>query len=128
MYRCLIIHRYIQSGSYPNANRLSADLGVHRRWEVVRKNDRKVVLTPFGAVEFKRRYYRHRDSKEYKYLVDEKFGITPHQKVGTKQPPHGLERYRRRQYGQYAGGKGKQGISPRTLPGCKGTVSCSGGD
>lgn len=51
-------------------------------WEVVRKNDRKVVLTPFGVVEFKRRYYRHRNSKEYKYLVDEKFGITPHQKVG----------------------------------------------
>ena len=31
LYRCAIIHRLIKSGCYPNANRLAADLGVHRR-------------------------------------------------------------------------------------------------
>lgn len=51
-------------------------------WEVVRKNDHKEILTPFGMVRFKRRYYRNRNSKEYKYLVDEKVSVTPHMRVG----------------------------------------------
>ncbi len=31
LYRCAIIHRKVKTGGYPNANRLSIDLGVHRR-------------------------------------------------------------------------------------------------
>lgn len=31
LYRCAIIHRAIKAGGYPNASRLSNDLGVHRR-------------------------------------------------------------------------------------------------
>ena len=53
-----------------------------RSWKVVRKNDRKEILTPFGMVQFKRRYYRNSNSREYKYLVDEKVSITPHLRVG----------------------------------------------
>ncbi|MTI96959.1 MAG: ISLre2 family transposase, partial [Firmicutes bacterium] len=47
----------------------------------VRKNDRKEILTPFGLLSYERSYYRHKESKNYCYLVDEKAGITPHSRV-----------------------------------------------
>ena len=52
-----------------------------RTWTVVRKNDRKEILTPFGLLSYARSYYRHKESKEYCYLVDEKAGIAPHSRV-----------------------------------------------
>jgi hypothetical protein len=54
-----------------------------RRWKVVRRNDEKVILTPFGQLKYKRTYYRHKQTKEYAYLVDERAGITPHMRVST---------------------------------------------
>ncbi len=33
--------------------------GRKRNWKFERKNDRKEILTPFGAVEYRRRYYRN---------------------------------------------------------------------
>ena len=54
-----------------------------RNWTVVRKGDSKEVLTPFGQVSFKRRYYRNRLTGEHAYLVDQQVGITPHMRVGT---------------------------------------------
>ncbi len=54
-----------------------------RSWKVVRKGDPKEVLTPFGQVSFKRRYYRNRLTGEHAYLVDQQVGITPHMRVGT---------------------------------------------
>jgi len=44
-------------------------------WTIVRKNDRKEILTPFGLLSYMRSYYQHKESKEYRYLVDEKAGI-----------------------------------------------------
>ena len=52
-----------------------------QEWTVVRNNDRKEILTPFGLLSYTRSYYRHKESKEYCYLVDEKAGITPHSRV-----------------------------------------------
>ena len=52
-----------------------------QEWTVVRNNDRKEILTPFGLFSYTRSYYRHKESKEYCYLVDEKAGITPHSRV-----------------------------------------------
>ena len=54
-----------------------------RTWKVVRRNDKKSVLTPFGQLEYERTYYRHKKTKEHAYLVDEKAGITPHMRVST---------------------------------------------
>lgn len=54
-----------------------------RLWNVVRQNDSKTILTPFGQLEYKRTYYRHKKTKEYAYLVDEKAGITPHMRIET---------------------------------------------
>jgi hypothetical protein len=53
-----------------------------REWTIVRKNDRKEQLTTFGRLVYERTYYRHKESKEYAYLVDEKAGIKPHARVG----------------------------------------------
>src|SRR5690554_5928340 len=34
-----------------------------RNWTVVRKNDQKEILTPFGLLRYGRSYYRHKESK-----------------------------------------------------------------
>jgi hypothetical protein len=52
-----------------------------RRWTVVRRNDSKEILTPFGPLTYERSYYRNKESKNYCYLVDEKAGITPHSRA-----------------------------------------------
>ncbi len=52
-----------------------------RCWKVERRNDKKAILTPFGQVEYQRTYYRHKQTKQYAYLVDEKVGIVPHLRV-----------------------------------------------
>jgi hypothetical protein len=54
-----------------------------RVWAIVRKKDRKEILTPFGLLAYERNYYRHKESKRYAYLVDEKVGVTPHARVGA---------------------------------------------
>ncbi len=62
---------------------LRASKARKQEWTVVRKNDRKELLTPFGMLAYQRSYYRHKESKRYGYLVDEKIGITPHTRVGV---------------------------------------------
>lgn len=54
-----------------------------RNWTIVRKNDQKEILTPFGLLVYERTYYRHKEKKQYSYLVDKKVGITPHARVGA---------------------------------------------
>src|SRR5690606_31432165 len=41
-----------------------------RDWKSVHKEDEKEILTPFGIVRYQRRYYRHKQTNEYRYLVD----------------------------------------------------------
>jgi hypothetical protein len=52
-------------------------------WKIARKSERKELLTPFGLVAFERRYFQHKQSKQYRHLVDERAGITPHMRVGV---------------------------------------------
>ena len=52
-----------------------------RDWKSVHKEDEKVILTPFGIVRYQSRYYRHKQTNEYRYLVDEKVGVRPHSRV-----------------------------------------------
>lgn len=54
-----------------------------RNWTVVRSNDHKEVLTPFGLVAYERTNYRHKKNKRYAYLLDEKIGLSPHVRVGA---------------------------------------------
>jgi len=50
------------------------------RLEVVHARTRK-VLTAFGEIEVKRRYYRDRETGEGKFLLDEALGLQPRQSV-----------------------------------------------
>lgn len=52
-----------------------------RNWHVVRRDDPKRLLTMFGMLEYRRTYFRHKRNKKYRYLVDERIGVTPHTKV-----------------------------------------------
>ena len=60
---------------------LKADQERKLKWEIVRKDDARNLLTPFGQVTYNRTYYQHKESKEYAYLVDRKAGIKPNSKV-----------------------------------------------
>ena len=64
LYRCAIIHRTVKSGSYPNARRLSVDLGVHRR-TIMRDLDymRDSLSAPLEYCPSRRGYYY--TEKEY---------------------------------------------------------------
>lgn len=53
-----------------------------KQWKVIRKKDKKTMLTPFGELVYHRNYYQNKQTKEYAYLVDKKAGITPHMRVG----------------------------------------------
>jgi hypothetical protein len=50
------------------------------RLEVVHTKTRK-VLTAFGEIEVKRRYYRDREAGEGKFLLDEALGLEPRQRL-----------------------------------------------
>lgn len=58
LYRCNLIHRKIKAGSYPNASRLAADLGVHRR-TIMRDLEymRDSLSAPLEYCPRKRGYY-----------------------------------------------------------------------
>lgn len=52
-----------------------------RGWQVWRSGDSKEIVTHFGPVRYQRTYYRHKETKQYAYLVDEQAGYTPHLRV-----------------------------------------------
>ncbi|MBR7927224.1 UPF0236 family protein [Aerococcaceae bacterium zg-ZUI334] len=49
-------------------------------YSVVRKEP-KVISTLMGDVMLNRRYYRHKETKEYSHLLDDYLGLTPHQRM-----------------------------------------------
>ena len=50
-------------------------------WSIVRRNDPKSIVTPFGNLNYERTYFCNKRTKEYSYLVDEKAGIAPHSRI-----------------------------------------------
>jgi hypothetical protein len=53
-----------------------------KNWETVRKGDNKTLMTCVGELTYKRRYYRNKTTGEYRYLLDDWLGVTPHQQIG----------------------------------------------
>lgn len=53
---------------------------IRQEWKVVRKDYRK-ILTPYCEIDFIRRYYRNKKTKEYCYLVDQILGIDKYQRI-----------------------------------------------
>lgn len=53
-----------------------------RKLEYETKDLRKrTLVTEYGNIEYIRRYYRHRQTKEYIYLADEKMGIEKNERI-----------------------------------------------
>ena len=53
-----------------------------RKLEYETKDVRKrTLMTDYGNIEYVRRYYRNRKTKEYVYLVDEKMGIEKNERI-----------------------------------------------
>lgn len=50
------------------------------KWDIVRKKER-TLITEFGEVTFKRRYYESKFNGEYQHLADKKLGIGKYQRV-----------------------------------------------
>jgi len=63
-------------------DKLYADQERRRCWEAIRKNDTKTLMTCVGEITYARRYYRNKDTGEYRYLLDDWLGVTPHQQIG----------------------------------------------
>ena len=53
-----------------------------RKIEYETKDLRKrTLMTDYGNIEYRRRYYRNRQNKEYVYLADEKMGIEKNERI-----------------------------------------------
>lgn len=52
-------------------------------WVVGRRDDKKELLTTFGPVTYHRTYFRHKNTRQYRYLVDEMLGVSAHQRIDT---------------------------------------------
>ena len=53
-----------------------------RKQEYETKDLRKrTIITEYGNIEYRRRYYRNRKTKEYVYLADEKLGIEKNERM-----------------------------------------------
>lgn len=50
-------------------------------WIVQRGPEEKTILTKFGEVTYKRRYYRHKETGEKAHLVDVTIGMGPHDRI-----------------------------------------------
>jgi hypothetical protein len=50
-------------------------------WKIQRGPDQKTLITRFGQITYRRRYYHHTTSKEYAYLTDRQAGLSPHQRL-----------------------------------------------
>lgn len=61
--------------------RLREHAGERPGWVIVRRNDVKELLTPFGPVRYGRTYFRNKATGEYRYLADDWLGLTPHARV-----------------------------------------------
>jgi len=56
------------------------DEEIHRErdrnaFQVVRRSDQRTILTLFGDVTYRRTYYRKKNTREYRYLLDDQIGF-----------------------------------------------------
>lgn len=52
-------------------------------WVIGRRDDTKELLTIFGPVTYNRTYFRHKNTRQYRYLVDDMLGVGVHQRIDT---------------------------------------------
>ncbi|WP_441562151.1 ISLre2 family transposase [Colibacter massiliensis] len=52
-------------------------------YHVKDKGRPRTLVTPFGELNFSRRYYQHKQTRQYHYLLDEWLNLHPYQRMGT---------------------------------------------
>lgn len=67
-------------------------------WVVTQRGHEKELLTRFGRMRYHRTYFRHKATKEHRYLVDEAMGFTAHQRVDVGLKADLVERATERSY------------------------------
>ncbi|SFL40488.1 UPF0236 family transposase-like protein, partial [Candidatus Frackibacter sp. WG13] len=54
-----------------------------KEWVVEQNDNPKTLMTKFGEVKYERTYYKSKGDKGYSHLVDDKLGISPHQRMDS---------------------------------------------
>jgi len=62
-------------------NSIKNDPRRKKDWYVERTNDEKSVITKLGEITYRRTYYKTKDGKKYRHLVDEILDISPHERI-----------------------------------------------
>jgi hypothetical protein len=53
-------------------------------WNIQRRNQPKTIATLLGPIQYKRTYFKNRQTKEYSHLVDDRINVMPHQRTGQE--------------------------------------------
>lgn len=56
---------------------------IRKEWEAIKKDIPRQVICQCGSVEYKRRYFRNRETKQYAYLTDIACGIEKYSKISS---------------------------------------------
>ena len=52
-----------------------------KNWNVERRNEKKTIITKLGEIKYTRTYYRSKDGKHYRHLVDEVLRVGVHERI-----------------------------------------------
>ena len=59
------------------------DKDKRKDWKVVQKGCKRTIVTPFGDVNYERRYYKNKSTGKRAYLLDNAIGIEKHERIDT---------------------------------------------
>jgi hypothetical protein len=54
---------------------------IRPNWQVVRKADKRELVTAYGVLRYERRYYRNKRTGDYAYLSDQLLGVEAYERV-----------------------------------------------
>ncbi len=57
------------------------DPGRKKDWNVERRNEGNTIITKLGAISYNRTYYKSKNGKSHRHLVDEILGVDPHTRI-----------------------------------------------
>lgn len=57
------------------------DTGRKKDWYIERRNEEKTIITKLGEITYTRTYYRSKQGKKYRHLVDEILGVGVHTRI-----------------------------------------------
>lgn len=85
-----------------------------RQYTIEKRNQEKTVATNVGPVTFSRTYFQNKQDGQYAYLLDEKVGVEPHQRVSLELAVSMLESAKDMSYQKTANRYAYAGVESRT--------------